>query len=113
MAGVTRNNWTEAELEYLKKHYQSTTKMSEMCKHLNRKPHSLYNAANIRGWKRGRNQYEFYQGDELLATGTLTDIAVTVGIFEEDLPVFGTPSYAKACPDGSGRKLVLIDDKRG
>lgn len=113
MAGVTRNNWSEAELEYLEQHYQSTTTMSEMCKYLDRSPNSIYSAANIRGWKRGRNQYEFYQGDELIATGTLTDIAVTVGMFEEDLPVFGTPSYARLSSKGNGKRLVLVDDKRG
>lgn len=113
MAGKTRKQWTEEDIAYLEANYTSTTKMSEMCAYLDRTPHQIYHAANSRKLKRGRNQYEFYEAGQLLASGTLTDIAVTVGIFEEDLPIFGTPSYAKACTNGNGRKLVLTDDKRG
>lgn len=113
MAGKTRKAWTPEHEAYLEENYTKTTKMSEMCEYLGRSPHQIYHAANARGLKRGRNLYELYQGDKLIAKGTKTDIAVTIGVFEEDLGAYGTPSYAKLCPDGNGRRLVLVDDKRG
>ena len=55
-----------------------------------------------------RNEYALYKGDELLAIGTVREIADQIGVTEKTVFHYGTPTYKKRTSDNS-RRLVRLE----
>lgn len=55
------------------------------------------------------NVYALYKGDELLAMGTVPEIAKLMGVIERTIWFYGTPTYAKRRPTFNARRLIKID----
>ena len=55
-----------------------------------------------------RNEYALYKGDELLAIGTVREIAIQIGVTEKTVFHYGTPTYQKRTSE-SARRLVRLE----
>lgn len=53
-------------------------------------------------------EYALYKGDELLATGTKSEIAEKLGISVHAVTSYGSQSYAKRTSERNGRRLVRL-----
>ena len=55
------------------------------------------------------NEYALYKGDELLAMGTVREIAKQLGIREKTIRFYGSPSQEKRSSN-KARRLIKIED---
>ena len=55
-----------------------------------------------------RNEYALYKGDELLAIGTVREIAIQIGVTEKTVFHYGTPTYQKRTSENA-RRLVRLE----
>jgi DNA-binding CsgD family transcriptional regulator len=55
-----------------------------------------------------RYEYALYKGDELLAIGTVREIADQVGVTEKTVIHYGTPTYKKRTSENA-RRLVRLE----
>jgi DNA-binding CsgD family transcriptional regulator len=55
-----------------------------------------------------RNEYALYKGDELLAIGTVREIANQIGVTEKTVFHYGTPTYKKQTSENA-RRLVRLE----
>lgn len=63
--------------------------------------------------KKGRPPriYAMYKGEEMLAMGTIKEIAEKMGVSEATIRFQTTPSYRKRCrEDGIHREVFALDD---
>jgi len=60
----------------------------------------------------GRKACEFalYKGEEILAMGTIKEIAAEVGVKPSSVRFYKSPTYSKRCPKGKGKALVRLED---
>lgn len=56
------------------------------------------------------NEYAVYKEDELLAVGTVRELAKSLGVKERTIRCYGTPSHI-ARHEGKGRVLIKLDDE--
>lgn len=56
-----------------------------------------------------RYEYALYKGDELLAVGTVREIANQIGVTEKTVFHYGTPTYKKRTSK-NGRRLVRLEE---
>ena len=56
--------------------------------------------------KRKNKEYALYKGDELLAIGTLKELAEKFKIREDSLLFYGSPTYTKRTNGKNSRRLV-------
>lgn len=54
-------------------------------------------------------EYALYKGDELLSVGTLEEISYQMGVSEDSLSFYGSPSYARRTSETNGRRLVKLE----
>lgn len=57
-----------------------------------------------------RKEYALYKGEELLAMGTVMEIAEQVGVKPCTIRDYGTKKYARRTSDARGRRLVCLED---
>lgn len=55
--------------------------------------------------------YALYKGEELIADGTLKEIAAKTGLKYKTVQFYHTPTYAKRVKSADRRVLVLIDEE--
>ena len=55
-----------------------------------------------------RYEYALYKGDELLAIGTVKEIADQIGVTKKTAFHYGTPTYQKRTSDNA-RRLVRLE----
>lgn len=99
--------WTFKEISYLEENY-ATLSGAEIAKELNRTPSAVRSRANLLGLSREKGQYALYKGDELLAQGTVDEIAETLGIEPGQVYYFGTPTYKNRSSTDRARVLVKL-----
>jgi len=49
-------------------------------------------------------------GDDLLAMGTVVEIAEEVGVLPDTVHFYNTPSYKKRVKDKNRRDLIILED---
>jgi hypothetical protein len=54
--------------------------------------------------------YALYKGDDLLAMGTVVEIAEEVGVLPDTVHFYNTPSYKKRVKDKNRRDLIILED---
>lgn len=54
-------------------------------------------------------EYALYKGEDMLAMGTLDDIAAEMGVKRRTIIYYGTPSYEKRGRGNNKRKLIRLD----
>lgn len=54
-------------------------------------------------------EYALYKGEEIIATGTIKEIAKELNIKEKSVHFYGTKSYQKRCKKGNNKILVCLD----
>jgi predicted transcriptional regulator len=52
--------------------------------------------------------YELYKGYELLASGTIAEIAEKLGVTQETVRFYGTPTHQRRVKE-NGRMLMRVD----
>lgn len=51
--------------------------------------------------------YALYKGEELLASGTIIQIAYTMGVKYQTIKFYTTPAYKKRCKNGKNRRELV------
>ena len=89
-----RREWKTNEIKYLMDHYGKMP-ANLIASKLNRHPQSVWSKANGLGLKGYKKVYALYRGDEILAIGTIEEIAKQTGLKRETVRKYGTPSERK------------------
>ncbi len=55
-----------------------------------------------------KKEYAVYKGENILAIGTLKDCAEKLGVKENTIKWYGTPTYAKRTSENA-RRMVKLD----
>ena len=55
-------------------------------------------------------EYALYKGEELIAMGTIEELAVKQGVTVRTMYFYTMPAYQRRCPRGNGMQLVKLDD---
>lgn len=100
--------WGEYPLtdKYFYKNSSRKTGFSHICKKCDKERNKKY---YYKGGEKKIKEYALYKDDELLALGTIKEIANELKILEQTVRTYMTPSYQKKIK-GSGRVLVMLDD---
>ena len=53
-------------------------------------------------------EYALYKGDELIIIGTIKEIADYLGIKEDSVRFYNTPSYKKRTSERNSRRLIKL-----
>lgn len=56
-------------------------------------------------------EYALYKGDEILAIGTLEEIAASIDVAVETVKFYGTPSYKKRIKGQNARELIELEEE--
>lgn len=59
----------------------------------------------------GEKEYALYKGEELLAMGTVEEIAQELGIQPKTVHYYSTPAYKRRTSPDRGRRLVELEDE--
>lgn len=57
-----------------------------------------------------RKEYALYKGEELLAMGTVMEIAEQIGVKPSTVHYYRSKEYARRTSDARGRRLVCLED---
>lgn len=55
-------------------------------------------------------EYVLYKGEQILAIGTLEEIAASIGVAVETVKFYGMPSYKKRIKGEKARELVELEE---
>lgn len=55
-------------------------------------------------------EYALYKGEDILAIGTLEEIAASLDVAVETLKFYGMPSYLKRIKGNKARELVELEE---
>lgn len=59
--------------------------------------------------RKKKKEYALYKGDEVLAIGTLDEIANVMEVKKKSIMYYGTPSYEKRGTHRDRRQLIKLD----
>lgn len=107
----TRKRWTEEEHEIMRQLYP-TTPARVLAERFGVTPHAIRQKASqleLRSKQPPKQVYELYQGETLMASGTVDEIAEQTGIKPSRLYVYASPSYLGRTTDGA-RRLVKLEN---
>ena len=60
---------------------------------------------------RDRKEYALYKGEQILAIGTLEEIAASLGVAVETVKFYGMPSYLKRIKGQNARELIELEEE--
>ncbi|MDM5333415.1 hypothetical protein QUF56_09270 [Ureibacillus composti] len=91
--------WTTKEIKFLNENHKTMT-YSEIAKKLNRSKPSIFNKCNTLGIKcikenKNLSYYFLYQGEEIRAEGTITQIADKLNLSPKTIRFYARPSARK------------------
>lgn len=55
-------------------------------------------------------EYALYKGEDILAIGTLEEIAASIGVAVETVKFYGMPSYKKRIKGEKARELAELEE---
>lgn len=101
---IKKGRWQPEEIEYIKKWYGKKTQ-TEIARDLNRRPDSTNHKIRELGIKpRYQREYAVYFGDKLKVIGTRKHCAKVLGIDEQTMRFYLTPSHEKR-----GTDIFVVD----
>lgn len=56
-------------------------------------------------------EYALYKGENLLAIGTVKEIAASLGVAIETVKFYGMPSYKKRIKGQNARELIELEEE--
>ena len=56
-------------------------------------------------------EYALYKGEQILAIGTLEEIAASIGVAVETVKFYGMPSYLKRIKGQNARELIELEEE--
>jgi len=56
-------------------------------------------------------EYALYKGEDILAIGTLEEIAASLGVAVETVKFYGMPSYLKRIKGQNARELIELEEE--
>lgn len=102
---MNRKPWTYKEVEYLQEFFASES-YKDLSEHLDRSIASIRNMASREGLKRDQKTYAVYQGEEMIAMGTVEECAEKTGLTEKYIYWLTAPAAKKRGTDGTNAIIV-------